>query len=319
MGGASGEPPSARRHADRHPDAHADRVQSLVARVRALDTRRGAPVDADDDVWTDDQKLGDRASNRVDVLALRVETLSETVRATASGLAGRERELVTLRRELAEAHARVDSALRELQTRVDTEPVRELQRATANLTEDVTTLRQAHDAALARLDSLTDTAAVARTSITAHERAIGELSEAVEAGGTRVDAVVGVVRQAVESLVAQIDDGEHAASTKSTRRLEQRVDALSSTVESLAGAVESLSEASADRELELAAAYRSLEEKLDRLTPASEPPPQEAPVSAPEEPRGEFDDELARRRALIDEVRAHLAASDRKRFGTSEP
>ena len=229
------------------------------------------------------------------------------------------RELVTLRRELADAHARVDSALRDLQARVDTEPVRELERATAVLTEDVTTLREGHEAVMARLDTLTDTAAAARTSITAHERAIGELSDAVEAGSTRVDAVVGVVRQAVESLVAQIDDdGERAASTRSARLLEQRLDALSSTVESLAGAVESLSEVSADRELELAAAYRSLEEKLDRLTPASEPPPQEASVSAPEEPRGEFDDELARRRALIDEVRAHLAASDRQRFGTSE-
>ena len=320
MGRASGEPPSARRHADPHPDAHADRVQSLVARVRALDTRREADVDPDDDVWTGDPKLGDRVSNRVDALALRVETLSETVRATASGLGGRERELVTLRRELADAHARVDSALRDLQTRVDPEPVRELQRATAILTEDVSTLRQGHDAAVARLDSLTDTAAVARTSITAHERAIGELSDAVEAGNTRVDSVVGVVRQAVESLVAQIDnDGERAASTRSAMLLEQRLDALSGTVASLAEAVESLSEASADRELELAAAYHRLEEKLDQLAPTPEPIPRKLSVSAPEEPRGEFDDELARRRALIDEVRAHLAASDRQRFGTSEP
>jgi uncharacterized coiled-coil protein SlyX len=181
-------------------------------------------------------------------------------------------------------------------------------------------LREGHDAVMARLDTLTDTAAAARTSSTAHERAIGELADAVAAGSTRMDAVVGVVRQAVESLVAQIDEDDgRAARTRSTMLLEQRLDALSTTVASLAEAMESLSETSADRELELAAAYRRLEEKLDRLAPTPEPTPQETTVSALEEPRGEFDDELARRRALIDEVRAHLAASDRQRFGTSEP
>jgi len=212
-------------------------------------------------------KLAERLADRVEVLAQRVDTLSDTARAASSGLVARERELATIRREVADAHARVDAAVADLHRRVDRAPVESLGRSVSELTERIASLEKSDATLTGRIESLAETADTARASLTAHERALADLSRAVEAGTARTDSVVLVVRDAIESLLAQVGGNEARVSSHAvTEPAGERLEALARKVDELVTSLESSSRATAERERTLAAAEVRLDARLDELS-----------------------------------------------------
>ena len=212
-------------------------------------------------------KLAERLADRVEVLAQRVDTLSETARAASSGLVARERELATIRRELADAHARVDAAVTDLGRRVDRPPVEALERSVAELSDRFSSVERGNGALTDRIESLAGTADTARASLTAHERALAELSTEVEAGTAKTDSVVLVVREAIESLLAQVAGNEaRVPDHTSTEPAGERLEALAEKVDGLVASLEASSRATAERERALATAEIRLEARLDELS-----------------------------------------------------
>lgn len=213
-------------------ETRVDRVEALAAQVRELDAqlraRSGTAVEV-----PGGQVLVERLKDRVEVLVQRVDTLSDTARAASSGLVARERELAAIRREVADAQARVDSAVADFHRRIDRGPVEALQRTVAGLVDEVATLHRAQDVLTGRVDSLADTVDAARATLTAHERALGGVSTELESVGTRMDSVVVVVRQAVESLLEQVEPGGARATARPADSA-LRLDALTEQVEQLA-------------------------------------------------------------------------------------
>lgn len=218
-------------------DTPVERIEALAAHVRELDeqprTRRA-------DAVGDDSKRIDRLDDRIEVLVQRVETLSEIARSASSGVVARERELAAIRTELSDARASVDTALSDLR-RLDRAPLEAIQRRVAVLSDDVAVLQQGGDRVRERLDSLVSTSEGTRATLTAHERTVGQLVAEMDAVTARMDTVVAVVRQAVESLLAQVQTSAEPGSS--------------------AHAVDSF----VLRQQELADAQRRLEERLDEL------------------------------------------------------
>lgn len=237
MGAARGDQWRVGDHATEQWDTPTDRIEALAAHMRVLDeqprVRRGAPS-------SDESKRIDRIDDRVEVLAQRVETLAEIARSASSGVVARERELSALRTELTDVRASVDAAVGELR-RVDRAPVEAVQRRVAVLSDDVAVLQQGRDRLTERLDSLATSADGVRATVTAHERALGELAAEVDAVSARMDSVVAVVRQAVESLLAHVPPSQQPAAS---------TDAI---------------DGFAARERELVDAQRRLEDRLDEL------------------------------------------------------
>ena len=237
MGAARGDQWRVGDHATEQWDAPTESIKALAAHMRELDeqprARRGAPS-------SDESKRLDRIDDRVEVLAQRVETLAEIARSASSGVVARERQLSALGTELADVRASVDAALGELR-RVDRAPADAVQRRVAVLSDDVAVLQQGRDRLTERLDSLATSTDGARATATAHERAIGELTAEVDAVSARMDSVVAVVRQAVESLLSHVPPSQQAPAS---------TDAIDEF---------------AARERELVAAQRRLEDRLDEL------------------------------------------------------
>lgn len=221
----------------RTKDTPVERIEALAAHVRELDEQ---PRPRRADVVGDDSKRIDRLDDRIEVLVQRVETLSEIARSASSGVVARERELAAIRTELSDARASVDSALSDLR-RLDRAPLEAIQRRVAVLSDDVAVLQQGGDRVRERLDSLVATSDGARATLTAHERTVGQLVAEVDAVTARMDTVVAVVRQAVESLLAQVQTSTEPVS--STHAVDSFV----------------------LRQQELADAQRRLEERLDEL------------------------------------------------------
>ncbi|MBA2294109.1 MAG: hypothetical protein H0W16_03150 [Actinobacteria bacterium] len=264
MGAAWGEESGHDVSASGPEDPRLARVEALEAQVRELDAQLRARSGTGE-TPAGSRALSDRLTDRVEVLAQRVDTLSDTARAASSGLVARERELAAIRREVADVQGRVDAAVADFHRRIDRGPVEALQRTVTGLVDDVKALRQSQEALVGRLDSLSSTAEAARAGITAHERALGELSTELETGSTKLDSVVVAVRQAIESLLAQVEAGNAHATGPGPGESPTLVDAVAARVDSLAADLESSTSAFAGRERALAESQLRLEMRLDAL------------------------------------------------------
>lgn len=247
-------------------DAWAQRLDALEARLRALEARSSSPSEPGEPVVS--AKLSERLGERVDALADRIDTLAETARAAASGLVARERELATLRREHGELKGTLDAAVSEFRRRVDPAPVDGIHRSLRGLSDRLDAVDAYREELAERLDALTDSADADRSTITSHARSLAELSSGVEASGVRMDSVVATVRQAVESLLAQVGTEGDAPSSSDPARgahLASRLDALAQTVEALGASLESATAAASERERLLEARLDELAQRLEGL------------------------------------------------------
>lgn len=238
------------------PHPSAERLAALEAQVGALAARL-ADEEGSRPVPADSQKLADRFGDRVDVLAGRIDTLSETARSASGAVVARERELVDLKRELGELRDRVERAVADLYL-VDRAPVEEVQRTAATVTQEVATLRQEHDLLDERVGSLASATDDARADVADQARSLAELRAAVEASGVRMDSVVSIVRQAVEGLLSQAE-GRAAPADGSTS--ESRLEQLTREVAALADDARR----HAAQQEDLRAAQGALWERLDEL------------------------------------------------------
>src|SRR4249920_179953 len=125
----------------------AERVDALAIWIKELDAQLRAGSTVGDpkalkelakalEAWNKhDPKLEQRLTNRVDVLADRFATLAGTVNVTATSLAGKDGEIASLRRELEEGTARIESVVRDLRQAGGSD-LTELRKAVAELASE---------------------------------------------------------------------------------------------------------------------------------------------------------------------------------------
>ena len=222
---ASSRPGSSRRTARSVSRRSSARFASSTARLAAQES---APSISDDD-----SKLADRVADRIDGLAERIDTLAEIARSAAGAVVAREGELAAIRNELGELRGRIERAVVDLH-RLDRAPVESLQQTASVLSTGVDALTQGQARLLERVDSLTETREAARETLGGHARSIADLRSEVEASGARMNSVVAVVRQAVESLLSQVETGgaafEGDGPSAGLEGLRRRVDTLAADV-----------------------------------------------------------------------------------------
>jgi len=202
----------------RELDAGSDRFDSALAEMR-----RGFDPTALDEVKRtladlSKQKLPRGLEGRIDdlgakvaMLAQRIDTVSSTVSTTAAGLAGREGDVIALRRAYGADSDRVGAELTELRRAIDPTPLAELRQAVADLREWTSdhhrSVQLQFDEAYVRTDSLAgrvDTIAASVTSATArssgNEEQLSALRVHIEEGGDRLTSLEAAVATASERL-----------------------------------------------------------------------------------------------------------------------
>jgi predicted nucleic acid-binding Zn-ribbon protein len=241
-------------------------------------------------------KQVDGLSEKIANLGERLDTLAKTVATTAAGLAGRDGELVALRRALEDEHGHIEDV------------VADFREADRHALGEIET----------RVQSLARTVEAVTNGSAGKERQVAELRRGLDVERAKGDAVSGELRASVESLASRIVTLEGAVRADTTDLLEQRleslatfVDRLGARVETVAAGVESASSSFADQELELAALHRQfsdagsrVEAVLDELRRTIEALPDSGTADA------ELDGRLEQMVARIDTLANRLADAD---------
>lgn len=244
----------------------AERVDALAVRIQEMDSRVRATEIATGDEKTakelrkaievlakHDPRLEERLTNRVDVLADRLDTLSTTVSTTAARLAGKDGEIVGLRRELESGHARIEVLVAEVRRTAGATDIDELRRAIAAVSaerlahhddEQIAGLTRKVEFLAERVDTLASTVATTAAGLAGRE---GELS---------------ALRRRLEDDTSQV--------TRAVAELEEtrgKAD-LAPEVSSLSSAVATTARDLARRECELTELRGRLEDGFDRVDSA---------------------------------------------------
>jgi chromosome segregation ATPase len=188
------------------------------------------------------QKLPRGLEDRIDelgakltMLAQRIDTVSSTVSTTASGLAGRDGDVIALRRAYEDDSKRIGAELADVRRAVDPTPVAELRQAVSELrersSEQWRSLRLPLDEAVTNVDALagrlesvatSQSATIARVS--ASEEQVSTLRAHVEENGVHLNTLAGTVAAATERLDAR--DLELEALERKFHAATMRVDNL---------------------------------------------------------------------------------------------
>ena len=244
-------------------DALSARVESLAGWVSDIEAQlRATSVTGDAktlkelakalEAWNKhDPKLEKRLTERVDVLADRFATLSETVNTTAAALAGKGGEIAQLRRELEEGNARIESLVRDLRQGGTSPDVAELRKAIATLsTERSSTLDDRRVDSIAsdvdvlsqRLDTLSKTVSTTAAELAGKEGELASLRSRLEDGDTRADSLVAELRTTVAELSNRIESvDDHPHDPQAARIFENHILDLGSRVEQLSEGLDAVS------------------------------------------------------------------------------
>ncbi|HUF01356.1 MAG TPA: hypothetical protein VMN35_02935 [Gaiellaceae bacterium] len=208
-----------------HDDGVADavlgeRLETLASWIGELDTRvRAAELAGADEktakelrkaveaIAKHDPKFQDKLQNHVDVLSDRVASLAGTVSTATAALAGKDGEIAGLRRELAEANARIETLATE--ARAASRPVEldDLRRAVAQLSSERESrpsdkrLARIEDKVVLlteRLDTVSSTVSTATASIVGREGELTALRRRLDEDATRLGAAVAELRQTID-------------------------------------------------------------------------------------------------------------------------
>ena len=242
-------------------DALSARVESLAGWVSDIEAQlRATSVTGDTktlkelakalEAWNKhDPKLEKRITERVDVLADRFATLSETVNMTAAALAGKDGEIAALRRELEAGTARIESLVRDLRQAGPSSDVAELRRAIATLSTErsgnaddrrVDSIASDVDVLAQRLDTLSKTVSTTAAELAGKEGELASLRSRLEDGDTRADSLVAELRTTVAQLshrIESVDDRPH--DPQAARIFENHLLDLGSRVEQLSEGLDS--------------------------------------------------------------------------------
>ena len=275
-------------------DGLAARVESLAAWVSDLEAQlRAAAVTGDQktlkelakalEAWNKhDPKLEKRLTERVDVLADRFATLSETVNTSAAALAGKDGEIAALRRELEAGNTRIEALVRDLRQAGPSSDVAELRKAIATLSTErssgasdrrVESLVSDVDVLAQRLDTLSKTVSTTAAALAGKEGELVAIRARQEDGDARAESLVDELRSTVAQLshqVASIDDRPH--DPQAARIFENHLLDLGSRVEQLTAGLDAVSTAASAtaasvdaHEAELADVQRRFEEATERI------------------------------------------------------
>jgi chromosome segregation ATPase len=208
--GADGELASLRRELEQETAkleaALQKRLQGSQAESDKLEELRRsiAELSADRPGKRADKTLADLRA-RIDYVAERVDTLATTVATTAAGLAGREGDLVALRRSLDDANAQL-AALAKLPRDAGRAEVTELRAQLETLGNDV---HATEELLASRLRSLDEGL---KERVGAVEAALREIPEAPEAPSrTELEELLAPVQAQVETLAGRLQESDTLA------------------------------------------------------------------------------------------------------------
>ena len=164
------------------------------------------------------QKLPRGLENRIDelgakvaMLAQRIDTVSATVSTTAAGLAGRDGDLIALRRAYEANSNQIGAELADLRRAVDPTPVAELRQAVSELrvrsSEQRRSLQLLLDetgakvgALAGRLDSTAASAESTAARVSGNEEQVSMLRAHIEEGGAQLNSLTATVAAASTRL-----------------------------------------------------------------------------------------------------------------------
>ena len=199
-----------------------ERVDALTAWMDEMETRVHATVAVTGDRKTAkelrraiealskrDPKFEERLTNKVDVVADRLETLARTVSTTAATLAAKDGELAGIRRELGEGHTRVEAVIAELHRAVEGAGLDERGRRTPSSPSEprasgkgdvrrLDGLSGKVDALAQRLDMFGTTLATTAAGLAGREGDIAALRRRLDDDNARIEAAVSDLRRAAD-------------------------------------------------------------------------------------------------------------------------
>jgi len=298
------KPPDSRTETDSSIQAGAngalvERVDALTAWMDEMETRVHATVAVTGDRKTAkelrraiealskrDPKFEERLTNKVDVVADRLETLAKTVSTTAATLAAKDGELAGIRRELGEGHTRVEAVIAELRRAVEGVGLDERGRAPASPSEPrahrrgddrrLDGLSGKVDALAQRLDMFGTTLATTAAGLAGREGDIAALRRRLDDDNTRIEAAVSDLRRAVDPTplaelrlgVKELSDEASALKRTSQRRhdgVSAKVDAVTDRLESVATTVAATAADLSVRESEIVALRATFDDESARV------------------------------------------------------
>ena len=191
-------------------DAIAARIEDVDARLRVAEIATGDERTAKElrkaveAVSRHDPKFEERLTNRVDVLAERLNTVATTVSTTANALAGKDGEIAGLRRELERGHARIEDLAAAARGTAGTPEIEELRRTVAALAaqrpEQTDDKRLDHlsgkvDFLAERVDTLATTVATTASGLVGREGDVSALRRRLDEDVAQLTHVVGELKE----------------------------------------------------------------------------------------------------------------------------
>ena len=277
--------------------ALADRVERLAARLDSVDIEvRASSVAVDEKSLRElrrtvealskrDPKFEDRMTNKVDVIADRLQTLAKIVSTTGASQAARDGEIAAVRKELDAAKAQIDKTIAELRKSIDPSSIDELRRAIASVAEQklprkldsrIEGLAGKVDVVSQRVDTLATTVATAAAGLAGREGDVAALRKKFDAETSRVEGIVAELRKSIDPRsVPELREVVRALSEKAvslergTERdlaeISGKIEALSTRFDALADWASTTGTYLAGRDEEIAAFRTSLQEADAKL------------------------------------------------------
>jgi len=312
-----------------------ERIEALAGWIQELDAQIRATTAAGDEktlkelsraleAWSKrDPKFEERLTDRVDVLADRVATLSSTVNTAAAANAASEGELACLRRELEQTTSKLEAAIREKTSSGDGRALEELRRTVADLSgrrskgadADVSDLRAKIDYVGERVDTLAATVASTAAGLAGREGELVALRRSLDDVGVQIAQLAADARREVsgtpgpelEARLQEVAAAQREGETQLESRLQTLDERLQARVEEVTSKIESASRNFAAGELELAALKRHLEETAARVEAEVRDVREELPRSLSP---GELDERLAPLLAQLETLASRVAEGD---------
>lgn len=244
-------------------DSAPDLVEALVARVDEIDAQLRATTAAIDEkslkefrrtvevLEKRDAKFEQRLSNKVSVVADRIETVARTVSTTSAALAAKDGEIAQLQRQLDAGTDRVDSALAELRRGLDPAALNDVKRTVQDLAKQklprglegridelgakVTMLAQ-------RIDTVSSTVSTTAAGLAGRDGDVTALRRAYEADSSRIGAELAELRRAFDpAVVVELKQAMSELRTQSSgerRSVQNALEEMGAKADAIAGRLE---------------------------------------------------------------------------------
>ena len=184
------------------------------------------------------------------MLTQRVDSVSSTASTTATGLAGRDGDMIALRRAYESEAARIAADLADVRMSIDPAPVAELRQAVKELSDAAfgqkrSTQRHLDEVGAKidtlgdRLDSFAASVTATATQVSGSESEISALRASVDNGASRLSSLVTELNKALAALAARAAALEDA-DAETARLLDAQVSGVGGKVDDLAARLDSL-------------------------------------------------------------------------------